>query len=48
VVAIPKTGDAARVRQNAAARQLQLSAEDHAGLDAAFPPPRRKRPLAML
>jgi len=48
VVAIPKTGNVARVRENAAARQLRLSAEDHAALDAAFPPPRRKRPLAML
>jgi diketogulonate reductase-like aldo/keto reductase len=48
VVAIPKTGNVARMRENAAARQLRLSAEDHTALDAAFPPPRRKQPLAML
>jgi diketogulonate reductase-like aldo/keto reductase len=48
VVAIPKTGNVARMRETAAARQLRLSPEDHAALDAAFPPPRRQRPLAML
>jgi hypothetical protein len=36
------------VRENAAAREIVLSTEDLAELDAAFPPPRRKRPLAML
>ncbi len=48
VLAIPKTGDAARARENAGALLLTLAAEDHAALDAAFPAPRRKRPLAML
>ncbi len=48
VVAIPKTGNAARAKENAGALRLSLTAEDHATLDAAFPPPGRKRPLAML
>ncbi len=48
VVAIPKTGNAERARENAGAWRLRLTAEDHATLDAAFPPPRRRKPLAML
>jgi hypothetical protein len=36
------------VRQNAAAREIALTAADLATLDAAFPPPTRKRGLAML
>jgi diketogulonate reductase-like aldo/keto reductase len=48
VISIPKAADAAHVRQNAAARDLRLTAGDEAELDAAFPPPRRKRPLEML
>lgn len=48
VIAIPKTANAARARENAGALALTLSAADHAELDAAFPPPRRRRPLAML
>ena len=48
VVSIPKAADPAHVRQNAAARDIRLEAEDLAALDAAFPPPRRKQPLAML
>ena len=48
VIAIPKAADPAHVRANAAARDLALTAADLAELDAAFPPPRRKRPLAML
>lgn len=48
IVSIPKAADPAHVRQNAAARDLRLTAEDLATLDAAFPPPRRKRGLAML
>ena len=48
VVAIPKTANAARARENAGAWRLRLTEEDHAALDAAFPQPRRKRPLAML
>jgi diketogulonate reductase-like aldo/keto reductase len=48
VIAIPKASDAAHVRENAAAAALELTPEDLAEIDAAFPPPRRKRPLAML
>ena len=47
VIAIPKSGNAAHVRQNAAAA-LRLSAEDLAELDRALPPPGRKQRLAML
>lgn len=48
VIAIPKAADPEHVRQNAAAGALRLTEEDHATLDAAFPPPARKRPLAIL
>jgi diketogulonate reductase-like aldo/keto reductase len=48
VISIPKATDPAHVRQNAAARELRLTEADLAELDAAFPPPRRKRGLAML
>jgi diketogulonate reductase-like aldo/keto reductase len=48
VIAIPKAADPAHVRQNAAAAALRLTAEDTATLDAAFPPPKRKRSLQML
>jgi len=36
------------VRENAAAAGIVLNADDLADLDVAFPPPRRKRDLAML
>lgn len=45
---IPKAADARHVRENAAARDLRLDAEDLAALDQAFPPPQGKAPLAML
>ena len=48
VVSIPKASDPAHVRLNAAAAAVVLTPEDHATLDAAFPPPRRKRALEML
>jgi diketogulonate reductase-like aldo/keto reductase len=48
VVSIPKAADPEHVRLNAAARDLRLSPEDLAALDAAFPPPKGKRSLAML
>ena len=48
VISIPKAGDAAHVRENAAAAEIALTTEDLAAVDAAFPPPRRKRGLAML
>jgi len=48
VIAIPKASDPAHVRENAAARDLRLTEQDIAELDAAFPPPKRKRPLEMI
>jgi diketogulonate reductase-like aldo/keto reductase len=48
VIAIPKAADPAHVHENAASAALRLTKEDHATLDAAFPSPQRKRPLAIL
>ena len=48
VIAIPKASSTPHVRENAAAREIRLTAADLAELDAAFPPPKRKRSLAML
>ena len=48
VISIPKSGDAAHMRENAAAATLALTPADLAEIDRAFPPPRGKRPLAML
>ncbi|SHJ80555.1 Aldo/keto reductase [Roseomonas rosea] len=48
VIAIPKAGNPAHLRENAAARDIVLTAQDLAELDSAFPPPRRKQALAML
>jgi diketogulonate reductase-like aldo/keto reductase len=48
VIAIPKSASLERVQQNARASDLALDAADLAALDAAFPPPRRKGPLAVI
>jgi diketogulonate reductase-like aldo/keto reductase len=48
VISIPKASDPAHVKLNAAARELVLDEAALAALDAAFPPPTRKRSLAML
>ena len=48
VMAIPKAGTAAHVADNRAAADLELDESDRAAIDAAFTPPNRKRPLAML
>jgi diketogulonate reductase-like aldo/keto reductase len=48
VIAIPKAGTVAHVRENRAAADLALSAADLAALDAAFPRPGQRRPLEML
>jgi diketogulonate reductase-like aldo/keto reductase len=48
VIAIPKSSRIERVEENAGAIKLQISAEDWSELDAVFPPPQRKQPLAML
>jgi aldehyde reductase len=47
-VVIPKAGRPEHVRENAAALEVTLTAEDLAELDRLFPPPKRKRPLEML
>lgn len=47
VVAIPKAVKPAHVRENRAAYDIVLTAQDMADLDAAFPPPRRASPLDM-
>ena len=48
VVSIPKAANLAHVKENMAAANLVLHAQDLATLDAAFPPPQRKKPLGML
>lgn len=48
VIPIPKASSAQHVRENRAALDLTLTAEDLADLDRAFPPPRGPRPLEML
>ncbi|GGE13106.1 hypothetical protein GCM10011390_35250 [Aureimonas endophytica] len=48
IVAIPKAGTLAHVRQNASAAEIVLTREDRQDLDAAFPPPKEKRPLAVI
>jgi len=48
VIAIPKASRQEHVRQNAAALDIALTAEDFAELDRAFPPPARKRGLEMI
>ncbi|TPG15363.1 aldo/keto reductase [Sphingomonas oligophenolica] len=48
VIAIPKAGTAAHVRENRAAADLILSDADLAALDDAFPRPQGRGPLEML
>jgi diketogulonate reductase-like aldo/keto reductase len=48
VIAIPKSASLPHVRENRAALDVRLTSEDLADLDAAFPPPRKKVPLAVL
>ena len=48
VVAIPKAVTPAHVRANLAAAELTLNADDLAEVDAAFPPPADKTPLAIV
>ncbi|GLW20405.1 aldo/keto reductase [Microbispora triticiradicis] len=45
VIAIPKAGDPAQVRHNAAALGIHLTHDDLLLLDAVFPPPLSRRPL---
>ena len=48
VICIPKSSDTEHVQQNAAAADIQLTADDLAQIDAAHPPPQRKQSLGML
>jgi diketogulonate reductase-like aldo/keto reductase len=48
VIAIPKAGRRRHAEENARAADLTLTAEDLAAIDAAFAPPKRKAPLAMI
>ncbi|WP_202364821.1 aldo/keto reductase [Mesorhizobium sp. L-2-11] len=48
VIAIPKASKQEHIRQNAAALDIELTREDFADIDRAFPPPRRKSGLAMI
>ncbi len=48
VISIPKSSDTSHVRENATAAALELTAEDRAAIDRAFPPPAKPQPLAML
>ncbi|MCO1593616.1 aldo/keto reductase [Micromonospora sp. RHAY321] len=48
VAAIPRSSRPEHTRENAEARDLQLTEEDVAELDTAFPPPSGPQPLEML
>ena len=48
VIAIPKAADPEHVRQNRAALELTLAAEDLGELDRTFPPPAKTTALEML
>jgi diketogulonate reductase-like aldo/keto reductase len=47
IIVIPKTSHPAHLRQNREAIDLRLTDDDLAALDQAFPPPRKKMPLAL-
>jgi diketogulonate reductase-like aldo/keto reductase len=48
VCAVAKAARAEHVRENRGALELELSDQDLADLDGAFPPPARKQPLAVI
>ncbi|MBI0476712.1 aldo/keto reductase [Sphingomonas sp. MA1305] len=48
VLAIPKAGSISHVRDNRAAADLMLTAEDRQRLETMFPRPRQRQPLEML
>ena len=48
LISIPKASDPAHVAANAAAAAIDLTPDDLAAIDAAFPPPRRRQRLEML
>lgn len=48
VIAIPKSAHAGRIAENREAAELELTDDDLAALDAAFPPPSGRTPLEMI
>lgn len=48
VTAIPRAGRRSHVRENAAARDIELTQQDLRELDQAFPPPTKPQPLDVL
>lgn len=48
VLAIPKAGTLRHLQQNLAAGAIELDAAEQQAIEARFPPPRRKVPLAMI
>ena len=46
MIAIPMSANESHLRENFAAADLELTAEDLAQVDAQYPPPTRKRALA--
>ncbi|TIL74487.1 MAG: aldo/keto reductase [Mesorhizobium sp.] len=48
VIAIPKASKQEHIRQNVGALDIELTREDLAEIDRAFPPPRRKHGLQMI
>lgn len=48
VIAIPRASSPGHVRDNAGALRIQLTPQDLADIDAAFPPPKKKRALEMI
>lgn len=48
VIAIPKSSTPQRIDDNLAAASVTLDADTIARIDALYPPPQRKRPLAMI
>lgn len=47
VMAIPKSSDLGRLKENLDSREVELPVEDRTALDRAFPPPKDKTPLTM-
>ncbi|KAF5888474.1 aldo/keto reductase, partial [Rhizobium sp. PEPV16] len=48
VIVIPKTSNAERAAENRDCVSLDITDDDWDALDAAFPPPTKKKPLEML
>jgi len=48
ICAIPKSVTLARITENFAAVERQLSADELSAVDRIFPPPRGKQPLAVI